>query len=129
VRGSYELTPGFKPFVGIIIGTPVHNLDTDSSGFQHNSKDKTGLVGTSFHRRGTLIGKVAIGAAQRTYKDPRLDKFARLIGEALVIWNACAPTSGNVRPNRAWGVDNSPASPPCSRAILARRSITRSGTG
>jgi len=100
------LTPGVKPFVGTGAGTPVHDLNTDSAGYQRNSKGVTGLVGTSFHRRGTPTREVAFGAAQRTYKDFRLDKLARLIGEASVIWNTCAPTSGKLRPNRAWGIDN-----------------------
>jgi len=38
----------------------VHDLNTDSAGYRRNSKGITGLVGTSFHRRGTPNGEVAL---------------------------------------------------------------------
>jgi hypothetical protein len=93
VRASYELTPGVKPFVEIGSDTRVHDLNTDISGYQRNSKGITGLVGTSFDLRGTLTGEIAFGSAQRTYEDPRLEKLSGLIGEASLIWTANALTT------------------------------------
>jgi hypothetical protein len=93
LRGSYELMPGVKPFVEIGANIRVHDLNTDSSGYQRNSKGIAGLVGTSFNLRGTLTGDIAIGYAQRTYEDPRLEMLPGLIGEASLIWTANALTT------------------------------------
>ena len=63
--------PGVKPFIEASADTRVHDLETDTAGYQRNSKGLTGLVGTSVNLRGTLTGEIAVGYAQRTYEDPR----------------------------------------------------------
>ena len=108
VRGSYELTPGVKPFVEFGADTRVHDLNTDISGYQRNSKGVTGLVGSSFDLRGTLTGEVALGVAQRTYEDPRLDKLAGLIGEASLIWTANALTTAKLSAKSSIGESTIP---------------------
>ena len=92
-RAGYELSPGVKPFVEVDADTRVHDLESDFYGYERNSKGLTGLVGTSFDLRGTLTGEVALGYAQRTYEDPRLDKLSGLIGDASLIWTANALTT------------------------------------
>jgi hypothetical protein len=42
LRGSYELSPSLIPFAEIIGDTRVHDLNTDSSGYQRNSNGLTG---------------------------------------------------------------------------------------
>jgi hypothetical protein len=93
LRGSYEILPGVKPFVEVGADTRVHDLNTDSSGYQRNSNGVTGLAGSNFDLRGTLTGEIAFGYAQRTYEDPRLEKLSGLIGEASLIWTANALTT------------------------------------
>jgi hypothetical protein len=70
VRGSYELTPGVKPFVEIRANIRVHDLNTDSSGYQRYYKGIAGLVGTSFNLRGTFTGDIAIGSRSGPMKIP-----------------------------------------------------------
>ena len=48
LRGGYELSPGVKPYVEIDADSRVHDLNTDFSGFQRDSKGLTGMVGSTF---------------------------------------------------------------------------------
>ena len=89
-RAGYETMPGVKPFVEISADSREHDLNVDVSGFQRDSKGVTALVGTSFDLRGTLTGEVAVGYAQRTYEDPRLEMIPGLVGQASLIWTADA---------------------------------------
>jgi hypothetical protein len=93
LRGSYEMSPGVKPFVEVGTDTRVHDLATDISGYQRNSKGFTGTVGSSFELTRLLTGEIGIGYARRTYEDPRLEQAKGLIGEASLIWTANALTT------------------------------------
>jgi hypothetical protein len=93
LRGSYELTPGVKPFVELETDTRRHDLETDFSGYQRNSKGVTGTVGSTFELTRQLTGEIGIGYTQRNYEDPRLEKLAGLIGDASLIWTASALTA------------------------------------
>jgi hypothetical protein len=92
-RAAYEIFPGVKPFVEVDTDTRVHDLNTDSYGYQRNSRGLTGLFGSTFDLRGTLTGEVAVGYTQRTYEDARLDKLSGLIGNASLVWTANALTT------------------------------------
>ena len=92
-RAAYELFPDVKPFVEVDVDTREHDLEADLYGYQRNSSGLAGLLGSSFGLRGTLTGEVAVGFAQRTYEDPRLDKLSGLIGNASLIWTANALTT------------------------------------
>jgi hypothetical protein len=48
LRGSYEMTPGVKPFVEFGADQRVHDLTEDSSGYQRDSNGLTGKAGTTF---------------------------------------------------------------------------------
>jgi hypothetical protein len=93
LRGSYEMTPGVKPFVEVGTDTRVHDLATDISGYQRNSRGFAGAVGSSFELTRLLKGEIGIGYARRTYEDPRLEQIKGLIGEASLIWTANALTT------------------------------------
>lgn len=45
--GSYEMTPGMKPYVEVRADTRVHDLNADISSYQRDSKGLTGTVGTT----------------------------------------------------------------------------------
>ena len=47
LRGSYEMTPGVKPFVEVGADTRRHDQEPDSYGYDRNSKGITGKVGTT----------------------------------------------------------------------------------
>ena len=54
-----RLTPGVKPFVEVGADTRVHDLHTDISGYQRNSKGITGKVGSTFELSHLLTGEIA----------------------------------------------------------------------
>ena len=93
LRGSYELSPGVKPFVEVSTDTRVHDLATDFSGYQRNSKGLTGQAGSTFELSHLLTGEIALGYTNRKYDDPRLEDLNGLVGNASLIWTASALTT------------------------------------
>ncbi|MEP7029369.1 MAG: outer membrane beta-barrel protein [Pseudolabrys sp.] len=96
LRGGYELTPGVTPFVEFDADTRKHDLNSDLSGYQRDSKGMTGKVGTTFELSRLLTGEVALGYTRRNYEDPRLDPLKGLIGSASLIWTANALTTAKL---------------------------------
>ncbi|MFA6266653.1 MAG: outer membrane beta-barrel protein [Pseudolabrys sp.] len=86
LRGGYETLPGVTPYVEGRVDTRKHDLDTDTSGFQRNSKGWAALVGSTFEFSRLLTGEVGVGYTERTYDDPRLEKLSGLVGNASLIW-------------------------------------------
>jgi hypothetical protein len=93
LRGSYELMPGVKPYVEASADSRVHDLATDVSGFQRDSKGLTGKVGSTFDLANRLTGEIAVGYTRRSYDDPRFDSLNGVIGNASLIWTATALTT------------------------------------
>jgi hypothetical protein len=93
LRGSYELMPGVKPYAEVSADSRVHDLATDVSGFQRDSKGLTGKVGSTFELARRLSGEIAVGYTQRSYDDPRFDTLSGVIGNASLIWTATALTT------------------------------------
>jgi hypothetical protein len=93
LRGSYELSPGLTPFAEVIGDSRVHDLNTDSSGYQRNSNGLTGKVGAKFELTRLLTGEAALGYTRRTYEDPRLEDISGVIGDASLIYTASALTT------------------------------------
>jgi hypothetical protein len=93
LRGSYELSPGVKPFVEVGTDKRVHDDDFDVSGYQRNSKGVTALAGSTFALKGTLTGEIALGYTKRNYEDPRLEPIDGLIGNASLVWTATPLTT------------------------------------
>jgi hypothetical protein len=93
LRGGYELSPGVSPFAEISTDRRVHDLSTDFSGYQRDSKGLTGKVGTTFELTRMLTGEVALGYTKRDYADPRLEDLTGLIGDASLVWTASALTT------------------------------------
>ncbi len=86
LRGGYELLPGVTPFVEVGIDTRVHDLETDSNGFQRNSNGFVASVGSTFELTRLLAGEASIGYVTRNYEDPRFEQLKGLIGSASLIW-------------------------------------------
>jgi hypothetical protein len=93
LRGGYELLPGVTPFAEVSADTRVHDLETDFSGYQRDSKGLTGKVGSTFKLSHALAGEIALGYTKRTYDDPRLENLTGLIGDASLVWTASALTT------------------------------------
>jgi hypothetical protein len=92
-RISYELKPGLKPFVEVEGDTRVHDLQFDRNGFQRDSNGGYVKGGTSFEFTRLLTGEIAVGWAERTYVDPRLNRLEGLLTSGSLIWNATALTT------------------------------------
>lgn len=90
LRGSYELTPGMKPFLEVGADTRIHDLYTDSSGYHRDSNGGYGTVGSTFEITRILTGDIAAGYMQRDYVDPRLGSIGGAIGNGSLIWTADA---------------------------------------
>ncbi len=61
LRGSYELTPGVKPFVEVGADRRVHDLDVDFFGLQRNSDGGYVKGGSTFELTRILTGEAAVG--------------------------------------------------------------------
>lgn len=95
LRGSYEMTPGVRPFVEIGADRRVHDLSVDRNGTQRNSDGKTARIGTTFELTHKLTGEVSAGYLTRTYEDPDLRELRGFIADASLVWSPTALT--NVR--------------------------------
>jgi hypothetical protein len=93
LRGGYELMPGVMPFAEVSADERVHDVATDLSGFQRDSKGITGKLGSTFELTRVLTGEFALGYTKRTYDDTRLQEVKGLIGDASLIWTATALTT------------------------------------
>ncbi len=92
LRGSYELTPGVKPFVALETDSRVHDLATDSFGVRRDSIGLAPRIGTSFELTRLLTGDVSVGYLTRTYDDPRLKELSGATMDASLVWLATALT-------------------------------------
>ncbi len=92
LRGSYEWTPGVKPFVSVTTDKRVYDEKTDSSGITKNSTGLTPRVGTTFELSRQLTGEVSVGYTKRDYEDPQLRGIDGVIADASLIWSASAST-------------------------------------
>jgi hypothetical protein len=92
-RVSYEVMPGLKPFAEVEGDTRVHDEQFDRSGFERNSTGGYAKAGTSFEFSRMLTGEVAVGWAERTYVDPRLDRLQGFLTSGSLLWTASPLTT------------------------------------
>ena len=93
LHAGYELSPGFTPYVEASADTRVHDLATDFSGFQRDSKGATFKIGSTVELSRLITGEAAIGYTKRKYDDPRLDNLQGVIGNAALTWLPSALTT------------------------------------
>ncbi len=96
LRGSYELTPGMKPFLEVGADRRVHDLEVDFSGEERNSIGRTIKGGTTFEFTRILTGELAVGWLTRKYEDPTLLKVAGLTLDGSLTWVASALTTAKL---------------------------------
>jgi hypothetical protein len=92
LRGSYELSPGVKPFVETGVDRRVFDLPVDFTGVMRGSHGWFARAGFAFERRGFLTGEISAGYMARSYRDPTLPNIAGFIFDSSLIWNASALT-------------------------------------
>jgi len=97
LRGSYEMTPGFKPFLEAEVDRRVFDHKIDFTGVERGSRGWIVRAGAEFGRVGVLTGEASAGFAQRQYDDPSLDDISGLIVDASLVWRATALTTVTLR--------------------------------
>ena len=95
-RGSYELTPGVKPFVETGVDQRVHDLEVDFDGQMRNSQGIYVKGGSTFELTRILTGEAAVGWIQRRYQDPTLPNISGVTVDGSLIWVASALTTAKL---------------------------------
>ncbi len=85
-RASYELTPGFIPYVDVTGDQRDYDSLFDSSGFERSSTGITGKLGSTFEVSRMLTGDLAAGYEDRHYADPRLPNAKGPTLDGSIIW-------------------------------------------
>jgi hypothetical protein len=93
LRGSYEVSPGVKPFAEVDVDTRVHDLPIDRTGADRDSNGVAMKVGTAFEFTRTLTGEISLGYLERFYQDPALPNIHAPLLDASLIWAASALTT------------------------------------
>ena len=96
LRGSYEATPGVKPFVEVGADQRVHDLNVDFFGFQRNSIGGYVKGGSTFEFSRILTGDIGVGWLERHYQDPTLLKIAGLTIDGSLTWVVSALTTAKL---------------------------------
>ncbi len=103
LRGSYEITPGMKPFVEVGIDTREFDHKVDSFGVQRGSDGFKGRVGVAFDRPEIIKGEAAVGYISRTYDDPTLRDISGLLVDSSLVWKVTPLTKVTLNVNTSIG--------------------------
>jgi hypothetical protein len=95
-RIAYEIDPGLQPFVQVEGNQRVHDEPFDRNNLQRESVGGAAKVGTAVNMFGSLTGEMAIGYAERVYKDPTLPIVGGVVGDGAVLWQPTALTSAKL---------------------------------
>lgn len=86
LRASYELKPGFVPFVEVLADHRSYDSRQDDAGYRRDSDAGGVRAGTTFEVSRLVTGEIAAGWQSRSYEDPRLRDLDGPLAEASVIW-------------------------------------------
>jgi hypothetical protein len=103
LRGSYEMTPGIKPFLEASVDRRAYDRDVDFTGVGRSSNGWRARGGFEFARMGWLTGEASAGFAFRHYPDPTLEDVSGLIFDSSLAWKATALTTVTLRANSEIG--------------------------
>ena len=93
LRGSYEVSPGLKPFAEVDVDTRVHYLTIDRTGADRDSDGVAMKLGTAFEFTRTLTGEISAGYLNRYYQDPHLPNIHAPLLDASLTWAMSALTT------------------------------------
>ncbi len=92
LRGSYEMTPGMKPFVEVGADTRVFDHDVNSFGLRQGSNGYKAEAGVIFDRPDLIKGQFGLGYIARSYDDPTLPNISGLLIDSSLVWKPSALT-------------------------------------
>jgi hypothetical protein len=95
LRGTYELSPGVRPFAEVIGNERLHDLAVDRFALDRDSVGYSAKVGTSLDLVRTLTGEIAVGYLNQMYRDP-LPNLGGFLVEGSLVWSATALTTGKL---------------------------------
>jgi hypothetical protein len=97
LRAGYEVTPGFIPFMEVLVDQRKRDQEFDSGGFRRDSSGMQVRAGTSLEFTRTLTGEVLAGYGQRKYEDGRLADLRGPIVEGSIAWSMSPLTTLRLR--------------------------------
>ncbi len=93
IRGGYEISPAFTPFVEAEIGKRYYDQSTDSAGYSRDS-DRLGLrTGIAVDLDEKIVGEVSGGWIRERFQDDRLRAIDGPSLNAAVTWSPERETS------------------------------------
>ena len=96
-RIAYQLTPGVIPFVEATVDTRKRDEQLDLAGFARDSNGLSARFGTTFELSRILTGQAAVGYAERTYADRRLQSVSAPTIDASLVWTATPLTTATLK--------------------------------
>lgn len=93
LRGSYELTPGVKPFLEVGVDQRVHDSQLNCFCETRDSRGNIVRAGTTFELSRLLAGELSLGYLHRTYADPALPELDGLLFDGSLIWTVSGLTT------------------------------------
>ncbi len=93
LRGSYEISPGLRPFAEATIDRRVYDRTIDAGGYERSSSGQSVRAGTVLEFTRLVTGEASIGYGQRTYDDPRLQPVDGVLANASLVWTPTALTT------------------------------------
>ena len=92
LRGSYEVTPGLKPFVEVAADTRRFDTAINMYGIEQGSDGYKAEAGVEFDRPDLIKGRFGLGYMTRSYVDPTLPDISGLLIDSSLIWKPSALT-------------------------------------
>jgi hypothetical protein len=86
LRGTYEFSPSFRPFVALDADTRIHDQAVDRFDQRRDSTGVTPRVGAFFELSRLITGSASVGYLTRNYADPGLTPLTGVVADASLIW-------------------------------------------
>jgi hypothetical protein len=93
LRGSYDFSPGGRPFAEVSGDTRRHELMYDRNGIRRDSDAIVARAGSTFEMSRIMTGEISAGWLTRKYKDPSLEDLNGPVFDASLIWLPTALTT------------------------------------
>ncbi|WP_187968197.1 outer membrane beta-barrel protein [Aquibium microcysteis] len=96
LRGGYEVSPAFTPFIEAEIGRRSYDLQQDTSGYRR-SADRFALTGGTEIDLGEKVqGEVSVGWLRESFDDDRLVPVSALLLDGTLSWSPMRGTTVRV---------------------------------
>ncbi len=93
LRGSYELSPGLKPFVEVAADTRDYDERFDDAGRRLGSSGYALRTGAELEMSRLVTGELAVGYGRQTPKEKSLDPVDGLLLDGSLAWAATGLTT------------------------------------